>query len=106
MSATANGKSIIPVIDNVQPAASAGVVTRTLILNYTSGANSINYSGSAGITGILYAGGTALGGSALTLAVTNTNSSDGTIFPITSGVTFAASATTGAAFCVVIISRT
>ena len=103
---TAQGTTYIPVIAAVQPAASNGVVTRTGILNLASGDSTGNFSGSAGITGILYASATPLGGNTQTVKVNNTANADGTLFPITSGVTFSTSATTGVVLNYVVISRT
>ena len=103
---TSQGQTYIPVISSVQPASTDGVVTRTGIMNLASGDSTGNFSGSSGITGILYANAVPLGGNTQTVKVNNTASTDGTIFPITSGVTFSTSATTGVVLNFVVISRT
>jgi hypothetical protein len=95
-------------IDKVQPSSSAGMVIRTGFLNFASGDVSGNYSGSntTGLGTIMYAGGFINSASNQYMSVANTMSTDGTIYPITKGVTFQKSSTVAATASFIVISST
>lgn len=106
MTATLNSASYTSAASAAQPVSSAGLVVRTAIINLAAGDANGNYSGnnSTGLGTIYAATGTPIGSGTITLRVANTASSTGTLYPITSGVTFVPSHTAGCQFSTVVIS--
>ena len=105
MSATNNGLTFLPVADKPQPSSSPGLIRRDLILNFTTGQTTQNFSGgAAGLGVLLSASGVGIGGNTVGLCVNNTANSGNTLDLISGGVQFLQNSTVAGSFIATVLS--
>ena len=104
--ATVNSTQTLVAGSSAQPSSTAGLVVRGVTLNFASGDANVNFSGNTttGLGTIYAASGMALGSGTQTLAASNTAGTTSPIYPITKGVTFVPSTTTGCTMSAIVIS--